>query len=463
MKLLNVLAIARKAVSLFSNEQKQLSAVDGRGGWWPIVRESYSGAWQSNVEERQSTVLCYPTLYACISRISQDIGKLTFLLMEEDADQIWQKTKSPSFSPVLRKPNHYQTQQQFRESWLLSKLIQGNTYVLKVRDNRNVVVALYILDPTRVQPLVSDSGDIFYELKTDNLSLLPENRPRENLVVPAREIIHDREATLHHPLIGIPPLCAAHWPAVKNLRILRSSAEFFGNGASPGGILTAPGAISNDTATRLSEYWNTNFTGANAGKVAVVGDGLKYEQMSANAADSQLVEQMRYSDEQVCQPFGVPPFIIGIGTVPAGLKVDDMSNMYYSFALQARIEHMEALLDEGLGVVHPLGIELDTWPLLRMDREKLASVEGQLVKDGISTPNEGRWMLNKSPIEGGDTVYLQHQDYSIQALARRDAKEDPFATGSPAKPTADPQEDEEERAAVWRDKSFAAFHVELTS
>lgn len=442
----------------------QLSAVDGRGGWWPIIREPWTGAWQHNAEERQSTVLCYPTLYACISRISQDIGKLTYLLMEKDSDGIWNETQSPAFSPVLRKPNHYQTQQQFRESWLLSKLIQGNTYVLKQRDNRNVVVALYILDPCRVQPLVSESGDIFYELKTDNLSLLPEGEATRGLVVPAREIIHDREATLHHPLIGIPPLCAAHWPAVKNLRILRNSAEFFGNGASPGGILIAPGAISDVTAQRLAAYWNENFTGENAGKTAVVGDGLKYEQLSTNAADSQLVEQMRYSDEQVCQPFGVPPFIIGIGSVPAGLKIDDMTNMYYAFALQARIEHMEALLDQGLGVAPPQGIELDTWPLLRMDREKLARVEGQLVQDAISTPNEGRLMLNKSPLVGGNTVYMQHQDYSIEALARRDSKPDPFAT-TPALPAPKPEEpeddNEEERSAQWWNKSFNAFQAEL--
>jgi hypothetical protein len=42
------------------------------------------------------------------------------------------------------------------------------------------------------------------------------------------------------------------------------------------------------------------------------------------------------------------------------------------------------------------------------------------VKGGIFTPNEGRKMHNKPPIEGGDTVYLQQQDYSIEALNRRD-------------------------------------------
>jgi phage portal protein BeeE len=43
----------------------------------------------------------------------------------------------------LRKPNRYQNRIQFWEGWILSKLMRGNTYVLKVRDdNRNVVKPL---------------------------------------------------------------------------------------------------------------------------------------------------------------------------------------------------------------------------------------------------------------------------------------------------------------------------------
>lgn len=422
-------------------EEKTFSNVPTSGGWWPLIREPFSGAWQRNKEEVRGTVLNYPALYACIARIAQDIGKLPFTLKQYDKDGLQITIENPAYSPVLRKPNHYQTQAQFRESWILSKLTFGNTYAIKRRDNRGVVTGLYVLNPLRVKPLVSDSGDVFYELMIDNLSLVPESAEPENLIVPARDIIHDREITLHHPLIGIPPLSAANWPAVKNLRILKSSAEFFANGASPGGILTAPGSISDETADRLSEYWNNNFTGENAGRVAVVGDGLKYEALSANAADSQLVEQMRYSDEQICQPFGVPPFIIGIGSIPAGMKVDDMANMYYNFALQTRIEHMENLLDEGLGISRPLGVELDLEPLLRMDPQKMSEVEGTKVKNSISTPNEARRKFGLKPLTGGDTVYMQQQNFSLEALSRRDAQADPFGTDEP-EPTA-PVEDEE--------------------
>ncbi len=62
----------------------------------------------------------------------------------------------------------------------------GNAYVLKYRDNRNVVRHLRVLDPSKVKPLLSDSGDVFYELSVDHLVQV-----HADVVVPASEIIHD--------------------------------------------------------------------------------------------------------------------------------------------------------------------------------------------------------------------------------------------------------------------------------
>ncbi|HVL09079.1 MAG TPA: phage portal protein, partial [Burkholderiaceae bacterium] len=245
---------------------KALAPVVGapsRRSWSEVsIREPFPGAWQRNLEEKLSTVLCYPTLYGCLNRLSSDAGKLPFVLKRENDKGIWEvDIENTSYWPVLRKPNHYQTAQQFREAWMLSKLISGNTYVLKVRDERRVVVKLFVLDPCRVMPMISESGDIFYQLNySTGANLLPETYPGETLIVPAREIIHDRLNCFHHQLIGVPPVCAANWPAVKNLKILKDATTFFSNGANPGGILTAPAGMSDSDATAVKEYWNSSFT-----------------------------------------------------------------------------------------------------------------------------------------------------------------------------------------------------------
>jgi HK97 family phage portal protein len=418
---------------------------------WRRILEPFAGAWQRNIEEKHGDLLCYPALYACINRLCTDYGKLPYLLKQEGSDGIWCAVKNPAYSPVLRKPNGFQTAQQFRESWLLSKLIQGNTYVLKRRDDRGVVTELYVLDPCKVMPMVSESGNVYYQLMTDALNTLPDGYPAENLLVPAREIIHDRCITPHHPLVGVPPLCAAYWPAVKNLKMLKSSAQFFANSAQPGGILTAPAGMSDKDAEAVKAFWDANYTGENAGKIAVIGADMKFTSFAMKGADYELVEQMKYSDEQICQPFGIPPFIVGIGTIPAGLKADDMAVIYHKFALQTHIEAGENLLDDGLGLSTDICVEMDLFPLLRMDQQKMAQVEAELVKGTIKSPNEARKMFDLAPMPGGDSLYLQQQNYSLEALAKRDARDDPFAKGGSTpepEPTPEPDDDAEEMAFI---------------
>jgi phage portal protein BeeE len=77
--------------------------------------------------------------------------------------------------PALRKPNRFQNHIQFKESWAISKLTRGNTYVLIERDQRGVPSAFYVLDPSRVKVLVAPDGAVFYELQIDNLAGLERN------------------------------------------------------------------------------------------------------------------------------------------------------------------------------------------------------------------------------------------------------------------------------------------------
>jgi HK97 family phage portal protein len=222
----------------------------GIGGWWPwagIIRESFTGAWQQNVEVRVDTALSYYAVYSCIRLITTDIGKLCLRLVKQDADGVWTETESPAFSPVLRKPNRYQTINKYVEQYILSKLLNGNAYVWKQRDARGVVTALYVLDPARVQVLVAPDGAVYYSLKRDDLSGLP----LEEFIVPAREIIHDTMITPFHPLIGVSPLFACGLAATQGLSIQNNSQRFFTNGANPSGMLTAPGNITDETAARL--------------------------------------------------------------------------------------------------------------------------------------------------------------------------------------------------------------------
>lgn len=416
-----------------------LQTVGDRGRWWWSVREPFTGAWQRNLEERTESILTYHAVYSCVTLIASDVAKCNIRLVEQDDNGIWVPIQSASFSPVLRKPNRYQNRIKFYEQWVVSKLLHGNTYVLKQRDSRGVVMALYILDPCRVKPLIGPDGGVYYEIHRDNLSGIEQ----DTVTVPGDEIIHDVMVPLYHPLCGVSPLTACGLAASQGLHIQRNSARFFQNGSQPGGVLTAPGIIDDTTAQRLKDYWDANYTGANSGKVAVLGDGLKYEQMMINAVDSQLIEQLKWSGEVVCSTFHVPAYKVGVGPAPAYNNIEALDQQYYAQCLQKLFECIELCLDEGLGLVDvpgkTYGTEFDLDDLLRMDTATLVEAESKAVGAGIKKPNESRRRLNLAPVTGGDTPYLQQQNYSLAALNKRDTGTDPFAAKTPT-PTPAPVE-----------------------
>lgn len=405
---------------------------ENRGGWWPVIRESFAGAWQRNITVDHNAVLAFHAVFSCMTLIASDIAKLRVKLVAQDSDGIWTETSNAAFSPVLRKPNGYQTRIQFWENWMLSKLSRGNTYVLKERDNRGVVKALYVLDPTRVKPMVTPDGAVYYELQPDNMAGLQEER----VMVPASEIIHDRFNCLFHPLVGVSPIYACGLAATQGLNIQNNSANLFGNASRPGGLLIAPGRIDPENAKRLKDVWDNNYTGANAGKVAILGDGMKYESLSVTPEDAQLIDQLKWTAEVVCSTFHVPPYKIGVGAMPSYNNVQALNVEYYSQCLQVHIEAAELCVDEGLGIGAGVatngttyGVEFDLDNLLRMD----SVTQIQVLKDaaGILSPNEMRAKLDKKPKEGGDSPMVQQQNYSLEALAKRDAQDDPFGTAAP--------------------------------
>jgi len=147
------------------------------------------------------------------------------------------------------------------------------------------------------------------------------------------------------------------------------------------------------------------------------------------------VESLKWSAEVVCSVYHVPPYKVGVGALPSYNNVQALNVEYYSQALQSHIEEIEELLDHGLGIggwAAGLGTEFDTENLLRMDSMTQITAIRDAVGAGVMAPNEGRGKLDLKPVTGGESPYLQQQNYSLAALARRDAQEDPFKPNTPA-------------------------------
>jgi HK97 family phage portal protein len=381
--------------------------------WWPRVWESFTGAWQQNVVVDQAQVAANWAVFSCVTLIAGDIAKMPARVMQFNAVQkIWEATL---VRPILRKPNDFQTWPEFVRQWVYSLMLRGNTYVFKQRNAQGFVVALYVLDPNRVTPLVAKDGSIFYQLDSDYLSTI------ENPLgaVPASEVIHDRINALYHPLVGLSPIFAHGVAAMQALAIQNNSATFFQNMSRPSGMLTAPGPISDEVAARLKSTFETNFSAANLGRLFVSGDGLEYNPMTISAEDSQLIEQLKFTGEMICATMHVPPYKLGLGPMPTVNNTASLNQQYYDQCLHPIVDGIERRLDIGLELDFPYQTEFDTSELLRMDPATRFEQNGNAVGKGWLAVNEARRNENMPPVDGGDVPYMQEQYIRIDTLSKR--------------------------------------------
>lgn len=412
---------------LFRKKSLTPVANGGGNGWLPIINEPYTGGWQKNDELKRTDLTSFHAVFACVSLISTDIGKLR-IQTKSVQNGVLLPTKSRT-QTLLKKPNKHQTWQQFVENWVSSKLLRGNAYILKQRDIFGDVWQLYVLNPDRVKVLVSDNGGVFYQISTDKLFGLTET------TVPASEIIHDRFNCFYHPLVGLSPLTACGVSVGLGLSIQNNAKTLFSNNSRPSGVLTTPSDISQEKADKVKADWQAHYSGVNRGGIAVLGSGARYEPIAMSASDSQAIEQLKMTAETVCSVFHIPAFKVGLGELKAGQKPSDLNEIYYSDCLQHYIEAIENLLDEHLDLEKGVECEADLSPLIRMDSTSQILYLKEGTMSGIFSPNEARATLGLPPVVGGESPLMQQQNYSLSALAKRDNSDNPFGNAPKAEPT----------------------------
>lgn len=403
-------------------------------GWRAFnVRDIFPGGFQGAGDppsERQVREgLQVSLVYACIRALITDIAKLPVIVRRLQESGVWVLDKHQTLGRLARRPNKFQTWFQFMCSWLASRFIAGNAYILKIYQGP-VVAELVVLDPTTVTVLVAnDTGAIFYRVNGDD-PLATLSRGMDTYVIAAEDMIHDRYLPLGHPLIGTSPLERALSASRVREGVLENSADLYENKGVPPGIMYHPEGANADDLKRAADNWKTQ---TREGKVPFVDKSLKFEVLAAKYVDSQAAEIAKLSAEDICAAFGVPGWRVGVGTRPTE-NPEAVSTAYLTDTLQWQIEDIEEQLDWGLAVPSDVYICFDVGALLRMDRKTRADVHKLEIGSGKLAPNEARLEDDLPPVEGGATPYLQQQNYSLAALAKRDAAAPAPSSGAPAGP-----------------------------
>ena len=141
----------------------------------------------------------------------------------------------------------------------------------------------------------------------------------------------------------------------------------------------------------------------------MLGEGLEWQPLTITAVDSQLIEQLRWTGDDVARVYRVPTFMLGDLSKSTYKNSEQMQRTYYSGCLQYHIEALEARFDAGLEVEPRHGIEFRIENMLRTEIDVRFEAYAKALQSSWLTINEVRAEERRSKIAGGDEPMVQIQ------------------------------------------------------
>jgi len=380
---------------LFRSRDKPKNRVGG--GWNFLFGGTSSG---KAVNER--TAMQTSAVYACVRILAESVAGLPLHVYERTANG--SKSTKPSH-PLYRllhdEPNREMTSFVFRETLMSHLLLWGNAYAQIIRDARGFPIALYPLLPDRMAVDRNESGELVYTYQSDK-----------------GQVKLRRENILHIPglgfdgLIGYSPIAMAKNAVGLALATEDYGATFFANGANPGGVLEHPGVIKPEQADRLRESWQSQFGGANAHKVAVLEEGLKFHQMSIPPEQAQFLETRKFQINEIARIFRVPPHMVGDLEKSSFSNIEQQSLEFVKYTLDPWVVRWEQSLQQALILPSEkatIFIKFNLDGLLRGDYQSRMQGYSTGIQNGFMSVNDVRGLEDMNLLtaeEGGDLHFV---------------------------------------------------------
>jgi HK97 family phage portal protein len=218
-----------------------------------------------------------------------------------------------------------------------------------------------------------------------------------------------------------------------------NSERLFGNMARPSGVLSAPGEINDVTAKRLKTEFEANYSQGNIGRTAVLGDGLEWKPMTLTGVEAQLIEQLKWTIEDVARVFRVPMYLLNDTARMTYKNSEHAAQAYYSGCLQYHAESTEARFTNDFGFDETSKrVEFDVAGMFRMDTKERFEAYNAGITGGHLSPNEAREMEGRGPVKGGEEPRMQMQYVPLSTPVA-----DPTADAPAPAPAAEQPEDDE--------------------
>lgn len=328
-------------------------------------------------------------VFACVNLISNTIASLPFNLYRE-TEQGMLLQGGLLNELVSRKPNESYNSFNFRKAMLTQLLLRGNAYVLPMRSGANLS-GLELIDTELVQ-IDTTSGVLKYKVYlTTGVTM--------NL--DADQIIHIKYWTFDG-INGVSPIVYAKEIIGSSMAATAHMGGFYGNGGMPKGVLQLQGTIKDpDRIKAIGSQWD-QLNKENKGRTAVLTEGAEYKPVAANFQESQLIESLKFSVEEICRLYSVPPHKIGhMEGAGYANSIEAQNAQFVSDCIRPLVEAIEMEFSNKL-LNGNRRFVMDLKAITRGDIQTEVQRNVSYWNIGAMSANEIRRMEGLPPIEGGD-------------------------------------------------------------
>ena len=358
------------------------------------------GAAASGKSVNERTAMQTTVIYACVRIISETIASLplhTYRITENGKEKA---VDHDLYFLLHSEPNDEMTSFIFRETLVSHLLLWGNAYAQIIRDGRGRVVELYPLMPDKMKVDRNDKGQIFYTYRKDG----------EEYILRSHEVLHIPGLGFDG-LIGYSPIAMAKNAVGMAIAVEEFGSKFFANGANPSGVLEHPGVLKDPK--RMRESWNALYQGShNAGKVAILEEGLQYKRIGIPPNEAQFLETRKFQLNEICRIYRVPPHMVADLDKSSFSNIENQSLNFVIHTIRPWLVRIEQAINRAVFSDYEKKkyfVSFVVDGLLRGDYASRMSGYATGIQNGFMSPNDVRNLENLNLIpkdEGGDNYMV---------------------------------------------------------
>ena len=199
------------------------------------------------------TALGSSPVYACVKRISEDIGKLPVRIHKKMRNGGWQLDTDHPLNRLFRRPNRWQTSSQCWSYYVQSLALRGNAYMPTLRNRAGEPVEIIPLNPDRVSVYMTAAGDLYYQCSHPAFGNQTAKIHQDNLLH-AKWMSQDG-------FIGVSAISYAQDVFGIAIAAQAHGAVLFRQGAQVNGFLKHPGTLSKEAKEYLSHSFDARYAG----------------------------------------------------------------------------------------------------------------------------------------------------------------------------------------------------------